>query len=107
TSSSELAMVLGLYGSSPWRVRGEARPGSRSLAHGLAQIRLSYPRVAKHLVDGAGGEHGAGVEHVETAGHPLHHLEIVLDEQDGGALLLTGAPEDAGQGEALDPVEAR
>ncbi len=56
----------------------------------LAQVRLAHVVAGEQLLAGAGEHDVADLEHVALGGPLQGGLGVLLDEQDGGALLLQG-----------------
>src|SRR2546427_5384914 len=56
-----------------------------------AQIGLLDERVLEQLLRGAGEDDFAHLKHVAAMGDRKRHVHILLDHEDGGALLVDGA----------------
>src|SRR5215470_6978630 len=64
----------------------------------VAKVRAPHRLVLRQLRAGAGDRDLAHLEHVRPVGHPERGLGVLLDEQDGHALLLVDLGDDLEDG---------
>src|SRR5205823_9901580 len=60
-------------------------------ASAAAQVGLLDERVLEQLLRGAGEDDFAHLKHVAAMGDRERHVHVLLDHEDGGALLVDGA----------------
>src|SRR6516165_2420061 len=72
----------------------------------LAEVGLAHLVTAHDLVGSAIKHHHAEVEKVGVGGERLHELDVVLDEQDGEALMGLDLQESLRECRGLPPVES-
>ncbi len=73
----------------------------------MTEVGAADTGVLEHRVDGSVGDQTTEVEDDKSLGGGGNHLEVVLNEQHGGAALFADPPQYRDQLHPLGPVETR